>query len=104
MITGERKFKKLLEKEWILHGADRGLGCGSRHLRYCRIPVSYTHLDVYKRQALMIQKKTVPEKKAASLEQAEDGAGITAKTYSKNTAADYRWLVYAVLSAVFRCV
>ncbi len=51
--------------------------------------------------ALMIQKKTVPEKKAASLEQAEDGAGIKAKTYSKNTAADYRWLVYAVLSAVF---
>lgn len=51
--------------------------------------------------ALMIQKKTVAEKKAPALEQAEDGAGITAKTYSKNTAADYRWLIYAVLSAVF---
>ncbi len=51
--------------------------------------------------ALMIQKKAVPEKKAPALEQAEDGAGITAKTYSKNTAADYRWLIYAVLSAVF---
>ena len=46
--------------------------------------------------ALMIQKKAVPEKKAPALGQAEDGAGITAKTYS-----DYRWLVYAVLSAVF---
>lgn len=51
--------------------------------------------------ALMIQKKAVPEKKAPALEKAEDGAGITAKTYSKNTAADYRWLIYAVLSAVF---